>query len=611
MNKYLTMLTAALVSILSFSSCTDQEDVDISFDTVTGITAAHIFSDYEPYQTGDFDLSIDGWKLNLQVLIYNNDGELVDQAEKVCSSISETLDYTTNLKSGEYTVICIADFRDGLGGSGYKFWDITNTANLQNLSITENEDTYPVVFETLGLDIQTINVIDKQIEIKADIKPYTALVHIYMNNDDHIGYGLGGYSRFVPVCAGYFIKANKSKKNVKVENGAFAAQYPEQISEYNLEISQVTNDWLNNENPLKHSYRALLPDNDCSFKWHIQENELDDDDPFKKYAGSIITDGVGNQSIDINSGKQYVINMILDCLSMEIFEYPEDFKAKDYTQSQVDDFLKNSIDKMLTYNFESILERDENFANVFLGASPESYKWSNTLYLAHYPRPGIERFEIERTVGYLNERKDCAVIVQFLMPHFSDNVLQYFRQKMTYKYRIDQEYTSPDNYCFLNPDISVDSRYRIVLQKVEKDSETYYFLYYILRDAYLPKDDNETEDLESLIFPYEWETFLGQSPDSVTSELGNNYQFENDTWVYSNYNKIISVFVSNFYSSEIDTVGIKVSPTDEVNTVIKNHLKSRFIETSPGYYADSEDILSQTLMISYQESSGMILYSAF
>lgn len=81
------MLTAALVSILSFSSCTDQEDVDISFDTVTGITAAHIFSDYEPYQTGDFDLSIDGWKLNLQVLIYNNDGELVDQAEKVCSSI--------------------------------------------------------------------------------------------------------------------------------------------------------------------------------------------------------------------------------------------------------------------------------------------------------------------------------------------------------------------------------------------------------------------------------------------------------------------------------------------------------------------------------------------
>ena len=60
---------------------------------------------------------------------------------------------------------------------------------------------------------------------------------------------------------------------------------------------------------------------------------------------------------------------------------------------------------------------------------------------------------------------------------------------------MDQEYTSPDNYCFLNPDSTVDSHYRIVLQKVKQDGTTYYFLSYILRDAYHPNNNDGKENL--------------------------------------------------------------------------------------------------------------------
>lgn len=491
MNKYVAMLIGALVAMLSFSSCTDQDDIEISYDAVVGITAAHIFNGYEPYQEEDFNLSSDGWKLNIQVLIYDNNGLLVDQTSKECSSISETLEYTPNLKPGEYTVISIADFREGLGGNGYKFWHIDNTSTLQDLSITENESVYPVVFETLGLDIQRISITNRSISINADIKPITALVHIYENNNDMMGAGIEGYSRFVPVCVGYFIRANKAKNQVKVENGAFATKYTEQSSEYNLAISTVMDDWLEKKNPLQHSYRALLPDNDCGFKWHIQKLELNEDDIFSQFSGKIITDGVSNQNIDLIQGKQYVLNMILDCLSLDVFEYPEKFKANEYAKLKVDEFCKESIDEFLSYNFESILEKDENWANTFLGAKPEYHNWSSsgTLYLANYPRPGFERFEIERTVGYLNTKVDCAIIVQFLLPNLSDDILQYVRQKLTDKYRVDQEYTSPNNYCFLNPDESVDSHYRIVLQKYEHELGTYYFLNYILRDAYQPKDN--------------------------------------------------------------------------------------------------------------------------
>lgn len=128
-----------LALITAFVSCTDQEDIELTYKTEVGVTAAHIFDDYEQFQVGDFEMSTDGWKLNLLVLVYDANGHLVDKSEKLCNSLSETLNYEPSLASGEYTVISIADFRDGLGGVGYKFWNIENESNIQDLSITEND----------------------------------------------------------------------------------------------------------------------------------------------------------------------------------------------------------------------------------------------------------------------------------------------------------------------------------------------------------------------------------------------------------------------------------------------------------------------------------------
>lgn len=517
------ILFGLITLVATLVSCTDQEDIEIAYKSGFGITAAHIFDDYEQYQEGDFEMSQDGWKLNLSVFVYDENGKLVDKSEQLCDNITESLKYTPHLTPGNYTVVSVADFREGLGGAGYRFWNIENESNIQDFSITENDNVYPVAFETLGVDIQNVNITNSTVSINADIKPITALIHIYENNDDHSGAGIEGYSRYVPVCAGYFIKSNKCKNKVIVENGSFSTKYTEQASDYNLAISEVTNDWLEKKNPLQHSYRALLPDDNCTFKWHIQKNELKEDDVFSKYAGKVKTDGIGNQVINLLQGKQYVLSMILDCLSLDVFEYPEKFKANEYAQQQVDNYCKKSIDEFLSYNFESILERDEDWANVFLGADPESHNWSSskTLYLANYPRPGFDRFEIERTVGYLNINVDCAVIVQFLLPNLSDDILQYVRQKLTEKYRVDQEYTSPNNYCFLNPDASVDSHYRIVLQKNEVGKETYYFLSYILRDAYQPKDDVD------VLWP-DYTTLFGLNQSSIKSQmatLGGSYSF--------------------------------------------------------------------------------------
>lgn len=598
------ILLGLIVLMTTIVSCTDQEDIEIAYQSEMGITAAHIFDDYEQYQDGDFDMSIDGWKLNLSVLIYDESGKLVDKTEKLCNSLSESLNYAPYLAPGDYTVISIADFRNGLGGTGYKFWDIKNIengSNIQDLSITENETVYPVVFETLGLDLQKISITNKSTIINADIKPITALVHIYENNDDNTGAGIDGYSRFVPVCAGYFIRANKLKNNVKVENGVFMTQYTEQTSDYNIAISEVTNDWLDKKNPLQHSYRALLPDNNCLFKWHIQKNELKDDDVFSKYAGKIITEGESNQMIDLIQGKQYVLSMILDCLSLDVFEYPEKFKADEYAQKQVDDFCKKSIDEFLSYSFESILEKDEEWANVFLGEEPDEHYWSTNgkLYLAHYPRPGFDRFEIERTVAYLNTKVDCAVIVQFLLPNLSDDILQYIRQKLTDKYRVDQEYTSPNNYCFLNPDASVDSHYRIVLQKDEQETGTYYFLSYVLRDAYQPK--GEEENLWA-----DFTTLFGADANTVNSTvkgLGCSYSFSD--YSYSANGSDYYYIDNNDYA---DIVGFVFNTDNQVSSYWV-YFKSAKVDAVYNYltkkYSAAETESTEYVYVFYNDSKDL------
>ena len=76
-NTYFTILIGAVITLSSFLSCTDLEDIEISYKQDIGITAMHIFDNYEQFTEGDFDMSKDGWKLNLLVLVYDESLSLI------------------------------------------------------------------------------------------------------------------------------------------------------------------------------------------------------------------------------------------------------------------------------------------------------------------------------------------------------------------------------------------------------------------------------------------------------------------------------------------------------------------------------------------------------
>lgn len=490
MNKYISMLIGVLVTMLSFSSCTDQDDIEISYDQSIGITAAHLFDNYEPFVDGDFDMSKDGWKLNLQTLIYDNNGILIDRAEKLCNNMSDVLYYTPTLMPGDYTIVSIADFREGLGGAGYKFWEISNEENLQDISITENQNIYPVVFETLGIDIQKISITNRCEAISADIKPTTSLVQVFMSDKDYSSWGIDGYSRFCVLADGYFIKAIKFKNNIRFENGELNYKYSEQVSDYNIAISRTHEKWSDKGAPTGYNYRALLPEENKGFSFHIQKRDLPKDyyDTFVALCGEFDVDGKSNVLPEIASNKQYVVNMVFDAMQLVAMELTPNYTHESYTQQFVNDYNKQLMEEMVSTKFENILGKDENYANVFLDNDAYDHNTTSYPYIAYHPRSRANHFEQYVTTAYLNIDFSNCCIVQLLLPDLSDESFSYLKKLLSEKFAAEEEgIYGPGYFTYIEPNKPADdSRYRVVLEKkynAQYDKYTY-FISYNLRQKY-------------------------------------------------------------------------------------------------------------------------------
>lgn len=585
MKKILLGLLTLMATIVS---CTDQEDIEIAYKSEIGITAAHIFDDYEQFQDGDFDMFQDGWKLNLSVFVYDENGKLVDKSEKLCNNISESLSYTPYLNPGNYTVVSIADFREGLGGNDYKFWNIENETNIQDLSITENDSYFPVVFETLGMDVQNIEITNESMSISADIKPITSLVHVYMSDKDYSGWGVDGYSRFSVLSDGYFIKANKAKNKVRIENGELTYKYTEQLSNYNLAISKVLEKWTDKKAPTSYLYRALLPDENKGFNFRIQKRELPDDyyQTFVKLCGEFETEGQSEVLPEIASNKQYVVNMILDAMQLVVMEYPADYKHETYTEQFVRDYNKQLMANMVNTKFENILGQDENYANVFLDMEPYDHNISSNPYIAYYSRRRADHFEQFVTPAYLKSDYTSCCIVQLLLPDLSEDMFNQLKELLNSKFSAEEEGKfGPNYFTYLESGKSEDdSKYRVVLEKKynsEYDKYTY-FLTYNLRSKFYPQPE--------ILWP-DFTVLFGLDDQSVYTQmknLGGSYSFSDHSY---------SVNGSDYYSISnndyADIVGFVFNTEDKVSSfwvyykpaevdTVKNYLAKNYIA------ADSE-----------------------
>lgn len=177
-TKYLTAVLMAFTTCgLFLPACTDQKDIDISYEQSIGITAAHIFDSFTPFEDGDFDLQKEGWTLNIDVLYYDNNGDLVSKESFNSNRIEDRFVSSAVLSPNDYTVVAIAHFTKE--NENYRYWNISNEGNINDLSIDETEDVYTTAFETLGIHTERIKVTNRPSDLSIDIKPTTALFEVY------------------------------------------------------------------------------------------------------------------------------------------------------------------------------------------------------------------------------------------------------------------------------------------------------------------------------------------------------------------------------------------------------------------------------------------------
>lgn len=556
--KRILFTLIALASLLT--ACTDQNEVEIAYRSTVGITAAHIFDDYEPFQEGDFDMSTDGWKLNLTLFIYNEQGELIDRAEKLCSSLSEVLVYDKYITPGSYTFVSIADFREGLGGADYKFWNITNENNIKDLSIIENESIFPVAFETLGIDIQKVIITNAVSSISADIKPVTSLVEIFMSDKDYSGWGLNGYSRFAAIAEGYFIKALKMKNMIRFTGDAIEFKYSEQVSDYNVAISNVEAKLDEKRAPTGYNYRALLPETDKGFSFVVKKKELPEADYniWLNYCGEFETKGFSNVLPEILSNRQYVVNMILDAMQLVAMEYTADYRHEAYTQQFIEDYTYRLMEEMVATKYENILGNDLAYANLFLDSEPFNYNVEIYPYTAYYPRSNSKHFEQFVTASFLNSDFTCCSLVQLLLPDLSEDSLVHFKELLSERFLPEEEGKfGPNYFTYIEKGKPEDdSRYRVVLEKsYNADRDKYlYFLLFNLRSKYYPM----VEDLWA-----DFTTLFGADMYKVNSTLKDfGYSYLTSDYTYSVNGSDYYFTSNNEYS---DMVGFVYNTDNQVS----------------------------------------------
>lgn len=345
-----------------FTTCTDQEEIEIAYKTDMTISASHLFDGFTPVMNDDFIMKgtdKGDWDLNLHAFIYDNDGKLVKKVEEQYPVLSGTMNFNHKLLPGKYSVIAIANFTGIMNGENCKFWNITNEENLANLTISENPTIANTAFGTLGITSKEFEV-DNHIEnITIDIQPVTGLVQTCIWDQSMIPEAgtPNGFSMYAPYCKSIEILAPDLKQTIRFEGINPTYKLGAQANDYNIQKHSPKSQYEKNGAKEVIGYRALLPIEERDFYWTMTFTE-----GYGYYFGMEdfnISDMT--TKVNIESGKQYVLDLLLDGLHL----YVEEHNPNEETYQRI----QKIIDKKNTENFQKIMDR--NF-DMFIGLSRDT-----------------------------------------------------------------------------------------------------------------------------------------------------------------------------------------------------------------------------------------------
>lgn len=195
MNKYLIAFLGAFLMLISFSSCTDQEEVDITYhhDVVVEINPLD-FIQNTGIDVSKFQTKLGSGFLNcVQILVYNSDGTFKRSILATSSNFNPLSLPLRDLDEKEYTIIVLQYLMDrniDIQGQDNQFWNVLNHSTINSVRIQSRDYQIPWYY-CLGIDTQTINIkVSKK--IKATPKLAGSLVSLEYEYLNKGGYNLVG-----------------------------------------------------------------------------------------------------------------------------------------------------------------------------------------------------------------------------------------------------------------------------------------------------------------------------------------------------------------------------------------------------------------------------------
>lgn len=625
-TKYLTALLVAIaMSGLFLTACTDRNDIDISYEQSIGITAAHIFDSFTPFEDGDFNLEKEGWTLNIDVLYYDSNDHLVTKEAFKSNRIEERFKSTAVLAPAEYTVVAIAHFTKE--NENYRYWNISNEGNINDLSIDETADVYTTAFETLGIHTERIKVTNRPSELNIDIKPTTALFDVYEIDKmlSYIGYK-GKYSVKCLKVAQYNIRTVAYQNNIRFKDGKPSFNMSEQTSNYNFAISRPYDRVEKNESPNSRSYRALLPEAAKQFSWTLYNGEFDAawEEYIKKLLGSYPTEG-RSEAKDIISGHQYSLAFMLDACE---FVY-EDITGKKYdvdvaVNEAFNKYQISKIEKMVNSGFEHMIgvpaKEISHLTGVDIDDTDQLPSGNYVVHFYHSPETVFEQF-ITAQFKEPSCDKATRIMLTLSLPksaygsdigqEMPESVFQEIWDALDAKYHHFR--TVGKTTMFLDGPTKEESKAGIILDGTELDNVRLYFDDVKEYMEGSGDDDNKESPVIKKVFPYEWQLLLRQDIDTVLDILGDGYYKEsNGNIFYNNLNDLVSsVCIVPDGEGKVKSVMVMLINHDsEDDSLITDYLKENFYPTPiANMYIDTPDIPSRTMSVTFV--GGVINYTVY
>ena len=185
MKKYMILAMLAVASF-TFNACSN-DDIEISGNTVVTVSPKSVITPFIGNQVTNELLSFDSnsFRLRTRVLVYNEDGMLVEQVTENLQNYEATLRKELNLSFGvNYTMITITDVFDANSASeSSEYWHMSGESNISQLRleyVKKNVQTDGFVRKNgiLGIGKDVVKIEKGGSEINLSPKPAGSLLRL-------------------------------------------------------------------------------------------------------------------------------------------------------------------------------------------------------------------------------------------------------------------------------------------------------------------------------------------------------------------------------------------------------------------------------------------------